>query len=380
MPSLPDRAKSLLVTGRRFVRNAIARRTNPQAFLKNDLTPHGEILRNGLLAVRHYPQLRSPVIVTEDGQVPVSGYQHRLPVVLVPPLGVHAWIFDLLNERSMVRYFLARGFEVYLIDWGSPGAEDHDLSLDTYVNHWFPQALAAVRKHSGRQELSLVGYCMGGLLSLLYLAARGDDQVRNLATIASPIDLHRGDTRGRMLGALSKPAMALHNQFGIRLDSVIRQNRLHLPGWMLALAFRATNPPGSVRAYLDLVRNLADTEYVTEYMSMGQWFTDMPYYPGGVVKDIAEKFAIANRMAGGYMMIGDVDVDFLRIRCNLLAFAGDNDRIVRVETARHIMDVVASSDKTFRIAPGGHAGVFAGSRAPQEVWQPMADWLSQRSN
>ncbi|MFP5440432.1 MAG: alpha/beta fold hydrolase [Gammaproteobacteria bacterium] len=373
------RTKRLLATSRRYLRNAVTRRTNPRAFQKNDLTPHGEILREGLLAVRHYPRLHTPAIVTEGDQVPVSNLRHRLPLVLVPPLGVHAWVFDLLRERSMVRYFLARGFEVYVIDWGAPGAEDYDISLDTYVNRWFPRALAAIRKHSGQQELSLLGYCMGGLLSLLYLATGRDTDVRNLATIASPIDIHAGSAGGRMLGILSKPAMALHNRFGVRLDVFADRNRFHLPGWMVSLAFRAINPPGSVRAYIDMVRNLADTEYVTEYMSMAQWFTDTPDYPGGVVQDIAEKFAIANRMAEGKMMIGDADIDFRRVRVNLFAVAGDTDRIVRLESARHILDVVGSEEKTFIVGPGGHAGVFAGGRAPAEVWRPIADWLGQRS-
>ncbi|MFZ5757172.1 MAG: alpha/beta fold hydrolase [Pseudomonadota bacterium] len=380
MPSPLDRATELLGTGRRFLRNAVQRRANPHKFIENNLTPHGEILRDGLLTVRHYPRLANPSIAVEGTTVPVSGRQHRLPLVLVPPLGVHAWVFDLLRERSMVRYFLARGFDVYLIDWGAPGANDHDLALDTYVNRWFPQALAAIRRHSGRDDLSLLGYCMGGLLSLMYLAASGDRHVRNLATIASPIDIHAGGTRGRVLEAISKPAMAVHERLGIRLDFFANRHRFHVPGWMLALAFRATNPPGTVRAYIDMVRNLADTEYITEYMSMGQWFTDMPYYPGGVVQDMAEKFAIANRMAGGHMVIGEAELDFARIDCNLIALAGDNDRIVGVDAARKILDIVGSHDKQFLVGPGGHAGVFAGSRAPAEVWQPIADWLSPRSD
>ena len=90
MPTPLERAKSFLGTSRRFVRNAVQRRANPQAFLKNDLTPHGEILRDGLLSVRHYPRLLAPAIVTESGQVPVSGYHYRLPIVLAI-YGIDAW-------------------------------------------------------------------------------------------------------------------------------------------------------------------------------------------------------------------------------------------------------------------------------------------------
>ena len=56
MPSPIDRARSLIGTGRRYLRNAVRRRTDPQSFIENDRTPHGEIFRDGMLAVRHYPR------------------------------------------------------------------------------------------------------------------------------------------------------------------------------------------------------------------------------------------------------------------------------------------------------------------------------------
>ncbi|MGV2480500.1 UNVERIFIED_CONTAM: hypothetical protein IGO34_27270, partial [Salmonella enterica subsp. enterica serovar Weltevreden] len=48
--------------------------------------------------------------------------------------------------------------------------------------------------------------------------------------------------------------------------------------------------------------------------------------------------------------------------------------------ARRIVDVVASKDKEFRIAPGGHMGVILGSNAPGSVWESAAQWLDSRSS
>lgn len=361
------------------MRNAIARRANPDKFIENGLTPYVEIFRDELVALRHYPALAEDSIAVDGApNLPVTRPSHRVPLLMVPPLGVHTWVFDLMQERSIVRYFLARGFDVYLIDWGVPTDAHHDLSLDTYINRWLPQMLETARTHSGQRDISMLGYCLGGLFCLMYLGAHRDANVPNLITIASPIDFHAGAAYARLIRTLSKPAMLAHKLARIRLAN-FDASRFHIPGWMVSLGFRSMNPPGAVRAYLDMVRNLADTDHVTEYMSMGQWFNEMVDYPGGVIQEMAEKLAIANQLATGRLRIGDTKVDLRNVRSALFACAGKDDTIVDPAAAERVMKIVGSSDTTFHTAPGGHAAVFAGGNAPSQVWQPAADWLASRS-
>ncbi len=84
-------------------------------------------------------------------------------------------------------------------------------------------------------------------------------------------------------------------------------------------------------------------------------------------------------MTKGRFRIGNRVADFNTIHANLLAFAGDSDNLVPIPAAEAIMNVVASTDKTFEIVPGGHAGVFTGSKATHTTWSITKDWLSQRS-
>jgi polyhydroxyalkanoate synthase len=67
------------------------------------------------------------------------------------------------------------------------------------------------------------------------------------------------------------------------------------------------------------------------------------------------------------------------VRANLLAIAGRTDRIAPPAAVRAQTDVVGSADTAFRLAPGGHMGVFAGASAPRQVWHPIAEWLAARS-
>jgi polyhydroxyalkanoate synthase len=53
--------------------------------------------------------------------------------------------------------------------------------------------------------------------------------------------------------------------------------------------------------------------------------------------------------------------------------------LVSVLAARKVLEIVSSEDKEFCVVPGGHAGVFAGSKAPENTWSISADWLEIRS-
>lgn len=371
------RARQFADTSSAFVNNLVQRRTNKQKYLLQDTAAYDVILRDGLMSVRHYHPLTEPEVIIEGQVQPVSRARHRIPLVLVPPLGVFAWIFDLMADRSLVRYLLAHGYDVYLIDWGNPGRDDRFLTLDTYVGYWFPLAMAKIRAHSGSAQQSLLGYCMGGLLALFYLAHSGDKDVVNLVTIASPIDTHKAPS-GKVSALLEKPFNLVRRTTGFRLDS-LDERLFHIPGPVLSVLFKLTNPIGTVSSYLELLRNMADDDYVARYMTMNEWFTNMPDYPGGTVQEVMRGIGIYNRMAHGEIRIGARRARLADVTCNLLAFAGDSDMIVSAPAAEAILDVVSSRDKSFHIVPGGHAGVFTGGKAAHTTWAISAGWLSTRS-
>lgn len=369
---------NMLKSGFQAASHAVERRRHPQRFILTDKTPWVEIWRDGIMAVRHYSLPPMDSINIDGHPLPVSREKKPVPILLVPALGIQAWTFDIMPSRSMVRYLMARGYDVYLLDWGQPSHSNRELTLNTYVNQWLPQAVTAVREHASSEQVSLVGYCMGGLLCLMYLGGHPEAPVRNLATIASPVNFHKSGPYGKLLGLLSLPALKAHDWFSLRL-APLDTRLFHIPGNLLSFGFKMTNPPGVVAAYLDLVKNINDREYVTEYMTMGQWFNDMVDYPGATVREVIEKMLIANSMAGGNIEIGDRTAQLDNVRCDLLALAGATDRIVTINAARDVLRVTGSRDKRFEVVPGGHAGVFAGSKAPDHTWRIIADWLAERS-
>jgi len=370
----PSRIKKTV----QFVLNSVEKRLFSERFVLYDKTPYDEIFREGIMSVRHYPALMQPSCRVGDKEFEVSATRHRMPLVLVPPLAATAIIFDLLPQRSVARFFLAHGFDVYLIDWGDVKAADRDISLETYVIEWMPAALKRIREHSAEAELSIFAYCMGGLLSLMYTAVWQDQNVRNIITVASPVDMHQGGVAGWLLSAIHGPARKISNTLNISILD-IPARYFHVPGWISSLAFKMVDPVGNLVSRVDLLLNMWDREYVKERYTMSRWFNDMTDFPGATIKEMAVHMMINNRMSKGMLRIGGKEASFKKIQCSILAFAGDDDTIVSIQAARKILDIVSSQDKTFRIVPGGHAGLFAGSTAPENAWAISAAWLAERS-
>ncbi len=343
-----------------------------------------ELIHDGdLMSVRYYELPSEKEIELVDGStMPIQRQRYAVPVVLVPPLGVTTETFDLMPQRSLVRYLVARGFRVYLVDWGKPRKEHGHLGLRDYSYTMMTTALEKVRQHSGSRDLSLMGWCMGGLLCLLYQGQTLDKHIRNMVTVASPIDLESGSgVIGVVAGAaqaLNGPAQLVSNYSNLRLNT-LDPARLSLPPWLTTLVFKLTDPVGSVTTYWDLVTRLSDRKFVESHTTTGDYLNNMLMYPGGVLKDMASSVVVDNQLAQGRVKIGEHVARLDRIRCNLLAFAGETDHLVPPAVAAKIVDIVASPDREFRVAPGGHMGVIIGSKAQKAVWAQSADWLAQRS-
>lgn len=359
--------------------NAFDRIFMPGTMVQSGQTPHEVIHTYGITSVRYYPPLEEEEIELADGtKMRVQGEAHGVPLVFVPPLAARPTIFDLMPNRSLVKYFVARGFRVYLIDWGEPGLEQAHYGLSDYVSDFMPEALKRIREHAQVQELSLFGWCLGGLFCLMYAGISHDAHLRNLITVASPIDTSEGDIMGRLTAALMKPAEMVRKFTSFRLHDLAPE-KLTVPGWVNSLMFKLTNPIGSVTTYWDLVLRMWDREFVESHTTTSSFLNNMLAYPGRLIQDMFVKFSIDNDLSRGRIELDGKTADFGRILSSVLIFAGETDTLVTPDAAKKSLELVASEDKQYRVAPGGHMGVLAGGKAQSAVWAVSAEWLAQRS-
>ena len=111
---------------------------------------------------------------------------HALPVLLVFALINRPEIFDLRPGNSFVEFLLEEGYDVFLLDWGVPGDEDADMGIDNYVCDELPWGIRETLRASGQEELSLLGWCIGGTLVRHARGAEPGGPARNLVLLTTP--------------------------------------------------------------------------------------------------------------------------------------------------------------------------------------------------
>jgi polyhydroxyalkanoate synthase len=298
----------------------------------------------------------------------VAARRHATPLLVIPPLMVRPYVYDLRPEHSMLRHLRNEGFDVFFVDFGVPDEADEGVRLDDYVLDYVPTSIAAVLRATGAKELSLVGYCMGGIFGLLHVGTWADARVRNLVTIGAPVDFDK-------MGIITVAA-----RLGVLGVDPLLDRLGNVPGSMSSLGFKIMSGTRLVTKYADLLVHLYDENYVRGFDAVNTWVNDLIPYPKEAFKQMLKEVVYGNKLMANELVFGDRRCDLGAVTCPLLAFAGTSDNIATPRSTRAVLDLVRSEDKTLVPVPGGHVGVVAGSKAPEKVWRPMSEWLAPRSD
>lgn len=293
--------------------------------------------------------------------------RHATPVVLIPPLMVRPYVYDLRPEHSMVRTLRNAGFDVYIVDFGVPDRTDEGVRLDDYVLDYVPSAVDAALATSGAKQVTLAGYCMGGIFGLMHVGTHRDDRVRNIVTIGAPVNF----TKMRAAYVASRIGA-----FGIGPLMELVGN---VPGKASSLGFKFMSGARAVTKWGDFLANLDDEGFIRSFDAVNTWVNDLIPYPKEAFKQMVREVVSGNRLLRGGLSFGGLACDLSYVTQPLLSFAGRSDNIATPAATAAIVDLVASTDKTLVPVSGGHVGVVAGSSAPEEVWSRMIQWLTPRS-
>ncbi len=287
------------------------------------------------------------------------------PLVICYALVNRPYMMDLQPDRSLIRGLLARGLDVYLIDWGYPDEDDSHLALDDYVNRYLGACMDHVRRAHSVESVNLLGVCQGGTMSLCH-AALHPERVRNLVTMVTPVDFHTDEN------LLSKWVRK------IDVDRMVEALG-NVPGELLNATFLAMMPLRlTVQKFAGIVDIAGDREALTNFLRMERWIHDSPDQAGTAFRQFVRWFFQENRLVRGGLVIGGQPVDPRRIVCPLLNIYATQDHLVPPSASRPLAELTASRDYTAFEFDGGHIGIYV-SRSAQEILpRTIAQWLEMR--
>src|SRR4030088_3421439 len=120
---------------------------------------------------------------------PMSDEIYRVPILIVMATTNRGYILDLVPGQSFIEFLLKRGYDVYMVDWTAPKPEEKSLRMEDYVLDFIPICAARVQRDSGETDVTVIGYCFGGVLSLLYGAIFAEGPIMNVYWFIIQVEL-----------------------------------------------------------------------------------------------------------------------------------------------------------------------------------------------
>jgi polyhydroxyalkanoate synthase len=289
------------------------------------------------------------------------------PLFFVHSLVSRSYVFDLAPGNSFVEAMLARGFDVFLTQWGAPDELEAGYTLETYCDELLPEMVDAVLDVTGADDVHVFGYCFGGLLSLLYAAGHPDDPIRSLAVMATPVDFTQ-------MGAMT----LMFRVGGVDPEALLDQTG-NVPADAVRSSFRLIQPTADVAAYVNLWQHLWDDDYLRSHQAMTGWAQDHIPFAGACFVQVAEHLGKGNELVTGRLPLGDRTIDLADLRVPVLSILGEKDTIVPPASTDVLLPLVGSEEKDELRLPAGHVGLIVGRSAQQRHIPAMAAWLERHS-
>jgi polyhydroxyalkanoate synthase subunit PhaC len=322
-------------------------------------------LIEGIAAYRRHPWQRTlidpPSIWSEGGTRLLDyGPAGGRPVLFVPSLINRAYVLDIAEGYSMLRWLSGQGVRPLLLDWGWPEETERRFSLTDYVAGRMERAMTAAAGYAGTPPV-LAGYCMGGTLAVA-AAQRRPDLIGGLALLAAPWDFHAPDPERALQAAqtlpLLEPALAFSNA---------------LPVDLLQSLFALLDPWGVADKYRGFARLSPDSERARLFVALEDWLNDGVPLAAGVARACLSEWYGENAPARGNWRIAGLPVDPAAIATPTFVAVPGRDRIVPPESARILASLIPNA--VLHQPAAGHIGMAAGARAEISLWRPLCDWL-----
>jgi poly[(R)-3-hydroxyalkanoate] polymerase subunit PhaC len=311
------------------------RLADPDAFVVGRdlaITPGAVVFRNRLLEVLHY--------------TPTKPRVHTMPIVIVTPWINKFYVLDLKPQKSLVKYLLDQGFDVYITSWKNPDAGMHDMAFDDYITLGVDQAVRVARELSGSDKVHAVGYCIGGTLLTIYMAwlnrkfSREDLPVAHWTLLATLVDFQSpGDIE------------VFIDEASVRWLSETMRSQGYLDGSAMATTFRLLRSNNLIWHYLSEGWLLGERPPASDVLFWNMDITRMParmheFY-------LREMYLNNNLVKPNALTLAGEPIDLALIHAPLYQVGAEDDHITPWRQTFRISGYV-TGEKRFVLTSSGH--------------------------
>jgi polyhydroxyalkanoate synthase subunit PhaC len=325
---------------------------------------------------------------------PTTPKAWKRPLLITPPQINKYYALDLSPDKSMVRFLLESGIQVFCVSWRNPTAANRDWGLASYVAA-LDEAVDAAREISGSADISMMGSCSGGITSTAYFATLGSAAETKIKNLVLAVCLLDPNTAGESaFGCLMTPETMRAAKEASRLRGIV-------DGHELARMFAWMRPN-------DLIWNY----WVNNYLLGNQppafdilyWNADTTRLPAALHRDYLDLYFTNPFVNPGKLTLNGNTVDMSKVKADSYVIAGVTDHITPWKGVHKTAQIMGEGT-TFVLSNSGHlqsllnpptnpkasfmigtvnpsgpeAFVAAAEKRKGSWWLDWRDWLHARS-
>lgn len=300
------------------------------------------------------------------GACPEASNPDGTPVLVIPSLINRAYILDLNEECSLLRFLSKQGLRPLLLDWGTPTDSEREFDLNSYVTKRFLPTLEVSRALSDK-PIGVLGYCMGGTLAAGVLSQQ-HAEVGAFATIGSPWDFSasKGTTAALRTMATELKAPELIENIGHIYGMI--------PTEFFQQLFALINPMQAAVKFRKLDNMDMDSAAAAHFVAIEDWLADGVPLVTPCAKDLLVGWNLDNTTAlGNWELLGQ-RVNLSAIHQPTLNICGLKDSITQLDVAVAIAKEIPNAK--LLTPDAGHVGMIVGSKARDTVWKPVSEFFT----
>jgi polyhydroxyalkanoate synthase len=292
-------------------------------------TPGGVVFRNELLELIQYS--------------PTTPNVRKRPLVITPPQINKYYALDLSPDKSMVRFLLDSGIQVFCVSWRNPTTAHREWGLDTYVAA-LDEAVDVARDLTGSDDISMMGSCSGGITATAYFAtlgSAGQQKIRNMVLAVCLLDPNTADESA--FGCLMTPETMHAAKEASRLRGMV-------DGHELARMFAWMRPNDLIWNYWVNTYRLGNQPPAFDIL---YWNADTTRLPAGLHGDYLDLYFTNPFVNAGKLTLNGKTIDMSRTRVDSYVIAGATDHITPWKGVHKTAQIMGEGT-TFVLSNSGH--------------------------